>query len=189
MHTAERLQDDSCADVQLIQRMVERDQTALGELYDRYGRLLFSLIQRILGDRSEAEEVLQEVFVQAWTRCGTYDATLGSVVGWLVRVARNRAIDRLRANGVRGRTIETTPLEVTTPESHAWNGERARAVMRALNGLPPEQRLLIEQAYFEGLTQSELAARHQLPLGTVKTRMRMGLQALRGELGQAFIGS
>ena len=161
----------------------------MGELYDRHSRVLYGLILRILRDRSEAEEVLQEVFVLVWTRADTYNQMLGSPAAWLVRIARNRAIDRLRANSVRLRAVESAPLPApaASPESEASTGEQQRAVISALETLPAEQRLLIEQAYFLGLTQSELAERHQLPLGTVKTRIRIGMQALRLQLSQLFI--
>ena len=101
--------NETLADVLLLARVAARDQSALGDLYDRHSRLLFGLILRVLRDRAEAEEVLQEVFVQAWTRAGTYNVALGSPAGWLVGIARNRAIDRLRANTVRARTAEAAP--------------------------------------------------------------------------------
>jgi RNA polymerase sigma-70 factor (ECF subfamily) len=151
--------------------------------------LLFGLILRILKDRSEAEEVLQEVFVQLWSRADTYDASLGSPAGWLVRVARNRAIDRLRANAARVRALESAPppAPAENPETSAAHSEQQRTVARALGALPHDQRELIEHAYFLGLTQTELAARFRLPLGTVKTRIRTGMLALRQQLQQALI--
>ena len=168
--------EDARADIALLNRVIARDAAAIGELYDRHSRLLFGLILRILRDRSEAEEVLQEVFVQVWTRADTYNVELGVPAAWLVRIARNRAIDRLRANTVRARTVEATPLPppVESPETRAALSEQQRAIARALDALPPEQRQLIECAYFQGLTQSELAERFSLPLGTVKTRVRTG---------------
>ena len=177
------------ADVVLLDRVAARDESALGDLSDRHSRLLFGLILRILKERAEAEEVLQEVFVQAWTRASTYRETLGSPAGWLVGIARNRAIDRLRANTVRVRTAEAAPMPgpVETPEARASLSERQQDVQRALDTLPREQRELIEQAYFLGLTQSELAARFELPLGTVKTRIRTGLSTLRGQLQHTYI--
>lgn len=176
--------EDSRADIGLIARVVSRDDSAIGELYDRHSRLLYGLILRIVRDRSEAEEILQEVFVQVWTRAETYNEQIGAPVAWLVRIARNRAIDRLRSNSVRTRTIEATPLPlpVAGPDEHAASTERQRAVARALEALPAEQRVLIEHAYFLGLTQSELADRFGLPLGTVKTRVRTGMMTLRREL-------
>jgi RNA polymerase sigma-70 factor (ECF subfamily) len=173
-------------DVALIGRIVARDAQAVGELYDRHNRLLFGLILRILRDRSESEEVLQEVFLQVWNRSETYNVALGSPVGWLVRIARNRAIDRLRANAVRLRAIDAAPPpeDSASPEASAALGEQQRAVARALAALPIDQRTLIEQAYFLGLTQSELAERMRIPLGTVKTRIRSGMLALREHLSQ-----
>jgi RNA polymerase sigma-70 factor (ECF subfamily) len=181
--------EDAQIDIQLLERIVARDEDAVAGLYDRHHRLLFGLILRILRDRSEAEEVLQETFVLVWTRAETYNVSLGSPAAWLVRVARNRAIDRLRANSVRLRAVESAPMPqaVESPESRASLSEQQRAVTRALAALPADQRELIEQAYFLGLTQSELAERFKLPLGTVKTRIRTGMQTLRQRLAETFI--
>ena len=176
------------ADVALVERIVAREERAVAELYERHSRLLFGLIRRILGDRSEAEEVLQEVFLAVWTRAETYNVALGSPAGWLVRIARNRGIDRLRAKGVRERAVDasyTSPV-VDSPESGAARSEQQRVVWCALQALPADQRELIEHAYFLGLTHSELAARFRLPLGTVKTRIRTGMLTLREQL-QNFI--
>lgn len=179
-HTAESGPDDR----ELLARLVSRDADALGELYDRHSRLLFGLIRRILGDRAESEDVLQEVFLQAWNRATSYEPALGSPVAWLVGIARHRAIDRLRALDSRQRTAESAPppAAAPSPEWHAATGERQRAVARALDDLPPDQRMLIEEAYFSGFSQSELAERHALPLGTVKTRIRAGMTRLRDHL-------
>lgn len=181
--------DDTRTDIALLDRIVARDEQAVAELYDRHHRLLFGLILRILRDRSEAEEVLQEVFVLVWTRAETYNVALGSPAAWLVRIARNRGIDRLRANNVRVRAVEAAPLPVAgdSPETRAALSEQQRAVACALESLPQDQRVLIEQAYFLGLTQSELAERFKLPLGTVKTRIRTGMMALREQLSQVSI--
>jgi len=171
--------------------MARHDAAALSDLYDAHSRLLFGLICRIIGDRTEAEEVLQEAFVQAWTHAASYNPTIGSPVGWLVGIARNRAIDRRRANAVRTRTVEALrdPSPPVTPEGTAAEGETRREIQKALAQLPADQRELIEQAYFLGLTQSELAERHRLPLGTVKTRMRTGLLALRRQLDARLLQS
>ena len=184
-----QLPEERRADVALIDRIAARDQSALAELYDRHARLLFGLILRILRSRADAEEVLQEVFLLVWTRAETYNPALGPPAAWLVRIARNRAIDRLRANGVRTRAVESVPLPrpVESPETHAAVTEQQRTVARALESLPHEQRELIEQAYFLGLTQSELAERFRLPLGTVKTRIRTGMLALRERLQQTAL--
>ena len=168
-------------DILLLNRVAAGDQGAVGELYDRYSRLLFGLVLRILNDRGEAEEVLQEVFVQAWRGSHTYRAGLGSPAGWLLGIARNRAIDRLRAGATRLRAVDGTmaPRPVETPEILCSLTERQQHVHAALAALPGEQRELIERAYFDGSTQSEMAAQLSLPLGTVKTRVRTGLHTLR----------
>lgn len=174
----------TAADIKLVQRVMDRDAGALGELYDAHSRLLFGLILRILKDRGDAEEVLQEVFVQAWTRANTYTLGLGSPLGWLLGIARNRAIDRLRRRSAHVRAVDAAaePLASDDPEHLAELEERRRSVQDALDALPRDQRDLIEQAYFLGLTHSELAARFNLPLGTVKTRIRAGMVSLRGHL-------
>lgn len=176
--------DAPSADLALVERMAARDDAAVGELYDRHSRLLFGLILRILRNRAEAEEVLQEVFVQAWSKIESYNPALGVPAAWLVRIARNRAIDRLRSNQVRERTVEALAPDAggDTAEAYAARSEEQIAVVRALAALPGDQRDLIEHAYFQGLTHSELAERFGLPLGTVKTRVRTGLLALRREL-------
>lgn len=153
-------------------------------LYDRHGRLLFGLVLRIVRDRAEAEEVLQEVFYSVWAKAHSYNPELGVPAAWLVRLARNRAIDRLRTNHVRERTHEASDLPPApeSPEQSALRGQRQAGVVGALGRLPEEQRVLIEQAYYWGRTQSELAARFGLPLGTVKTRIRSAMIALREHL-------
>jgi RNA polymerase sigma-70 factor (ECF subfamily) len=179
---------DEVRDVDLLDRVRARDAEALGELYDRHSRLMFGLILRILRSRDEAEEVLQDVFVQVWNRADTYKAELGAPLQWLVRIARNRAIDRLRANNVRLRTVELPPLPASAdgPEARAAQSEQQRVLARALEGLRAEERELLEHAYFLGLTQSELAERFNLPLGTVKTRIRTALSTLRRALQQTM---
>jgi RNA polymerase sigma-70 factor, ECF subfamily len=176
--------EDAVVDAALLARIAERDPGAIATLYDRHARMLYSLIVRILRDRSEAEDVLQDVFVRAWTRVETYNRDLGSPLAWLIRIARNCAIDRLRSRDVRERSVEDVPKPEPTesPEQSAVLSERQRAVKRALDVLIPDQRRLIECAYFRGLSQTELAAEFGLPLGTVKTRIRTGMHALRREL-------
>jgi RNA polymerase sigma-70 factor (ECF subfamily) len=176
-------------DIGLLQRIIARDTAALADLYDRHSRLLFSLILRIVRDRGEAEDILQEVFVRVWTRAELYDSRKGGPRPWLVRLARNCAIDRLRARRARDggaglpldESIADTPssADIRTPEDAVLDAERHGTVMNALAGLPAEQRLLIEAAFFEGYTHAELAKRFELPLGTVKTRIRAGMIAMR----------
>lgn len=176
--------EDAVVDAALLARIAERDPAAIAALYDRHSRMLYSLILRILRDRGDAEDVLQDVFVRAWTRVETYNRDLGSPLAWLIRIARNRAIDRLRSRDVRDRSADEAPKPEPgeSPETSAALSERQRAVKRALDVLSPDQRRLIESAYFRGLSQTELAAEFGLPLGTVKTRIRTGMQALRREL-------
>ena len=179
-------------DLNLLQRIAARETLALAELYDRHSRLLFSLILRIVGDRGEAEDLLQEVFVRVWTRAERYDARVGGPLPWIVRVARNCAIDRLRARRVRATVdapaidlaaVEAAPATgIQTPEAAVLDAERRRRLTDALAGLPSEQRRLIEAAFFEGYTHSELAQRFRLPLGTVKTRIRAGMIAMRQQM-------
>lgn len=177
------------ADVSLLERIAARDEAAVGELYDRHHRLLFSLIARIMHNRAEAEEVLQEVFLSVWTRADTYNPALGAPLAWLVRLARNRAIDRLRTLTVRARAVDAleAPPVPDNPEQVAARSQTQGRVRTALDALPPEQRDLLEQAFFRGLTHSELAAANKLPLGTVKTRLRSGMQTLRQQLGVAAV--
>jgi RNA polymerase sigma-70 factor (ECF subfamily) len=180
-------------DLSLLQRIVARDAAAVAELYDRHSRLLFGLILRIVRNRGEAEEILQEVFVRVWTRAELYDERLGGPRPWLVRLARNCAIDRLRARRARDASgalhfdeamtaTAASATDVQTPETVAVDTERRESVMDALAGLPAEQRRLIEAAFFEGYTHSELAERFRLPLGTVKTRIRAAMIAMRQRL-------
>jgi RNA polymerase sigma-70 factor (ECF subfamily) len=180
------------SDAHLLQRIAAHDTAALADLYDRHSRLLFGLILRIVRDRGEAEELLQEAFVRVWTRAETYDAQVGRPLPWMVRLARNCAIDRLRARRSRAaietpaageRVAEAVPAsDIQSPEAVVLDAERRQALTDALAGLPAEQRQLIEAAFFGGYTHSELARRFGLPLGTVKTRIRTGMMAMRQRL-------
>jgi RNA polymerase sigma-70 factor (ECF subfamily) len=187
----------SDVDLGLLLRIANRDEAALAEFYDRHSRLAFSLILRILRSPSDAEEVLQETFVRVWTRADTYDALRGSPATWLVRIARNRAIDRLRARRAQGNVVvepavhaaaaaarSVEPVTRATPETALEDHTTAGAVRTALASLAPVQRELIEAAFFEGYTHTELATRFGVPLGTVKTRIRTGLAAMRDRLEQ-----
>lgn len=185
------------ADLRLLQCVARGDTSALAELYDRHHRLVFGVILRILRSPSDAEEVLQEVFVRVWTKADTYNERLGWPAAWLSRIARNRAIDRLRARRARGEHLPPAgdPQELTqdgmavpqavtreTPELLAQEAATATGIRGALGELPAAQRELIEAAFFEGYTHQELADRFCLPLGTVKTRIRSGLMAMRERL-------
>ena len=171
------------SDNDLLKAIARGDEGALAAWYDRYRLILFSLILRILHDRNEAEDVLQEVFLQVWRRAGDFDETRGRAFTWLATIARSRALDRLRATGSRARIateVEQEPREsMGDAAEDALKSEESEIVRRALAKLPEEQRRTLFMAYFEGLTQSEIAARLGDPLGTVKTRMRTGLMKLR----------
>ena len=181
--------ESQAEDVESLRRVVSGDQGAAAVLYDRHARPLYSLILRILGDETEAEDVLQEVFVQAFRQAGRYDASRGVVAAWLLMMARSRAIDRLRArrSRVEGRTGEVQVLN-DVPDakpdvaSAMLDEERTRLVREALAELPLLQRMAIELAYYEGLSHTEIAERLEQPLGTVKTRIRLGLLKLRDVL-------
>lgn len=178
-------------EVELLRRISARDQRALAELYDRVAATLFGVIRRVVRDEAESEDVLQDVLLQVWDRVHTYDPVLGSPVSWLVRIARNRAIDRYRARKVRAHLADGPLEDPAEPVANARHADPERAAVdaldrrlvgRALAALRPEQRLLIEHAFFSGLTHSELSAQFSLPLGTVKTRIRQGLLAMRDGL-------
>lgn len=184
---------NGAADLRLLQRVASRDTAALAELYDRHCRLAYGIILRILRSPSDAEEVLQEVFVNVWTKAETYDERLGSPAAWLLRIARNRAIDRFRAKRARGDDAPSVdevgepahPVTLDTPERLAQDAATATQLRTALQTLPDGQRQLIEAAFYEGYTHQELADRFSLPLGTVKTRIRTGLTAMRVRLEHA----
>lgn len=160
------------------------DQAALARLYDRYGRMVFALALRVADDRSAAEEVTQDVFLQVWRRAAAFDPSRGDLVSWLVTLTRNRAIDRLRSRQQRASAawvpLDDKPSLASRPMQLSL--EAAQRVARVLAGLPEPQRKVIEMAYYEGFTQSEIAARLNQPLGTVKTWTRSALQALREAL-------
>jgi RNA polymerase sigma-70 factor (ECF subfamily) len=180
-------------DLELLRRIATRDHAALAELYDRHSQLAYSLIMRILRSQSDAEDVLQETFVRVWLRADTYDPLRGSPAAWLLRIARNRAIDRLRARRAQptvavppGAPSAMEPITSDTPETALESHTTAGMVRTALAALTPAQRELIEAAFFEGYTHTALATRFGVPLGTVKTRIRTGLAALRDRLEQVI---
>jgi RNA polymerase sigma-70 factor (ECF subfamily) len=178
----------------LIQGVAGGDERAFASLYDRYGPILFGLLLRILHSRPEAEDVLQEVFLQVWQQARSFDAARGRAFTWLVTLARSRAIDRLRALDSRERaarrSAEDAPPQGEGEEAAddaALREERAGVVREALAELPEEQRQVLLLAYLEGMSQSEIAAAKGQPLGTVKTRTRAGLRRL-SELLRARLG-
>jgi RNA polymerase sigma-70 factor (ECF subfamily) len=173
------------SDGELVTRIADRRQDALGVLYDRFAPLLLALTRRILGSASDAEEVLQETLLQVWAQAGRYDPRRSSVATWLVLLARSRAIDLLRSRRVRERAVEAAGDETqgvhASPEGPAavWYEERRARVAAALAELPEEQRHVLELAFFGGMTQSEIAEATGIPLGTVKTRTLLAMRKLR----------
>jgi RNA polymerase sigma-70 factor, ECF subfamily len=176
--------EEQGADLRLMQRVAAGDQAALATLYDRYSSVLYSVAMRILTDAGAAEEILQDVFLQVWRNASRFDPQRGSLSGWLLVTTRNRAIDRLRRRAPQG--PDPAPEELAMPGASLETGvaqdEMMALVKTALNDLAPGQRAVLEMAYFEGLTHSEIAERSGEPLGTVKTRLRSALQVLKKAL-------
>ena len=175
-------------DSDLVHRIAGRDEAALAELYDRYSGLLLALSRRILMDSSEAEEILQEVFLQVWNQAERYDRSRSSVSTWLVLITRSRSIDRLRSRQVKDRTLQSLkqekPNQHTSPEGmgSVLLSQRRQRLRREMQELPAEQRQVLELAFFKGMTQSEIAQSTGIPLGTVKTRTLLAMKKLRRAL-------
>ena len=177
------------SDSALIERVIAGDESALSTIFDRYSAMLFGMLLRILDDRGSAEEVLQDLFLRLWQNAARFDASRGSLPVWLMVMGRNRAISRLRGR----RDLElleekdgdyaNTFASALNIEDETARTELARRLSAAMDKLPAEQRQAVELAYFEGMTQSEIAARVGCPLGTVKTRVRTAMQSLKLILG------
>ena len=184
--------EDRAADRQAIRGVARGDAQALASLYDRHARMIFSLVLRIVEDQAEAEDVVQEVFAQVWTQAARYDAARGPVSAWLLTIARSRAIDRLRARRARpdsaqlldDRAVGDLPDPGPGQDVAVLSWEQVSQLRAAVARLPLLQRIAIELAYYEGLTQTEIAERLEQPLGTVKTRIRLALLKLRGALAE-----
>jgi RNA polymerase sigma-70 factor, ECF subfamily len=177
-------------DEALVRRMAAGEEQALGALYDRWHAVVHGVVSRMLRQPDDVEDVVEEAFWQAWRQAARFDATRGAVQTWLLTIARSRALDRVRSlRRRREDPLENDEGQVVVqqaaegdPGLDAEASERRRIVVDALAGLPPEQREALELGYFGGLSQTEIAERTGQPLGTVKTRMRLAMQKLRGQL-------
>ena len=170
------------SDRELATRVRAGDQDAMGALYDRYSPLVYAVALRVLADTGAAEDTLQEVFMQLWRSPARFDATRGSLGAWLAVIARNRAIDVLRKRHFESDIENVVVSAEPDLASEADRSRAAKNVRGALNGMHPAQRQALEMAFFEGLTHTEIAAKIGEPLGTIKTRIRAGLLALRKAL-------
>ena len=181
--------------ISLVEQVAAGDQAALATLYDTTNRLVYGLILRVLSDTSSAEEVLLDVYTQVWRQAASYDTTRGTPLAWLTTIARSRAIDRLRSgwqDQQRKEPLETlgdAVADAANPEETTVASERQRLVRAALAELSPEQREVIELAYYSGLSHSEIAEKLNQPLGTVKTRTRLGMMKLREALAPMLGGN
>jgi len=179
---------------QLVARLAQGDQEALSQLYDRYASMLLALAIRVVNDHAEGEEVVQEVLMQAWRQAERYDPERSSVSTWLVMMTRSRAIDRIRSRKVVDRTLTAAQREATrideSPEGarNVLHQERAVRLRDELSLLPEEQRQVLELAFFSGMTQREIAAEKDIPLGTVKTRTLLAMKKLRVALKEDLGG-
>jgi RNA polymerase sigma-70 factor (ECF subfamily) len=176
----------------LIVAVARGDRAALALLYDRFSPVVYAVALRMLGNRADAEDVVQEVFLQVWKRGETFRPDRGSFQCWLFTIARNRALARIRAAHTMRKSLahfrQDPGASVSQPVSGPVDREESSlALHSALTWLPDEQRLVLELAYFDGLTQSEIAARLDEPLGTVKTRIRLGLERLKRMVGRGWM--
>ena len=183
--------DTPNSDADVLQRIAAGDSAALGEFYDRHSSTLFGLACRILGDIKEAEDVLQDVFLQLWEKAAAFNPAQGRVLAWTLTLTRNKAIDRLRAtNRRRSRLVEESstdlaqdyPAPTVAAADTLHVNEEGELVRRALATLPSDQRRAIELAFFDGLSQTEIATLLKEPLGTIKARIRRGMLKLRTQL-------
>ncbi|MEL7058843.1 MAG: sigma-70 family RNA polymerase sigma factor [Acidobacteriota bacterium] len=169
-------------------RVADGDETALGRLHDRHASLLTALVRRMISDPSDAEDIVQEAFLQVWHQAPRYDRSKASVPTWLVLIARSRAIDRLRSERVKSRTLndfgQQRGATHTSPEGArtVLEEQRRSRLRNELGKLPDEQRQVLELAFFNGLTQSQIAGSTGIPLGTVKTRTLLAMKKLRAAL-------
>ena len=178
-------------DINLLRRVSAGDESAIGEIYDLYNKYLFTTIYFILKNEAEAEDVLQEVFFLIWDKIDTYDERLGNPISWMTRISRNKAIDKLRAKKQSSDIDETNETLIvdlnedykkSNPEFIAVAGQEQKEVLEAIKELDEVQRKLIEYAYYQGFSHSELSEHFKIPLGTVKTKIRSAMIFLRERL-------
>jgi RNA polymerase sigma-70 factor (ECF subfamily) len=176
-------------DTQLLRRIAQQDRQAFSQLYDRYATVLYSTILRVLENRDDAADVMQEVFVTIWDKAGSYNPNVGRPFNWVLTMARNKAIDRLRAQKRRYSFVEEVAQELQpdtgfydSGSAEIFGHERAGLIRAAVETLPLEQRQAIEMAFLGGMTQNEISAALQQPLGTIKARIRRGMLKLRENL-------
>lgn len=178
-------------DQELINRLRKGDKSAFREIYARYSQVVFNLALRMLRSREEAEEVVQEIFLQVWNKADSYDSQRGAISTWIVNIARSRSIDKLRTLGYRGQTTELNEERVNSKSDFSRiieDREESRKIIReALDSLPDNQRIAIEMVFFEGLTHIEAAERLNEPVGTIKTRIRLGVAKLKEKISP-YIG-
>lgn len=184
------------ADEQLLAAMCTGEESAIETLYERYQRYAYALAYRILRDPLAAEDIVQDAFLSVWRKASSYQVKNGSVQNWIQAIVRNRAIDKIRASA--HRDYQWTPLQVENEQDppsdepdvweQAWQSEQSRIIREVLEQIPGEQRMVIELAYFRGLTHAEISEQYHIPLGTVKGRMRLGLQKMKTLLAERGIG-
>jgi RNA polymerase sigma-70 factor, ECF subfamily len=177
-------------DEQLIKAIADRDENAMAFLYDRYKIILFSIVVRLLNNREEAEDVLQEIFLQIWQKAKNFDETRGRGFTWLVTLTRSRAINRIRSLAIRQRTAVESLSEksnvVESLEAETIVKQQRKAIANILNKLPKNQRTVLLLAYFEGFSQKEIATKLDAPLGTIKTNMRKATIRLRENFSESL---
>lgn len=182
--------DDSDAlHAELLRRISAQDEKAMGELYDRVAGVLYSVAIRVVGDTDDAQEIVQEVFVQIWSKAANFDPTRGTAIHWALGITRNRSIDRLRSRQRHSRLVEKISAETDISGavseglgSHRLSGPELASVRGAVSSLPQEQRAAIEMAFFSGLSHVEISESLGEALGTVKARIRRGMMKLREQL-------
>jgi RNA polymerase sigma factor (sigma-70 family) len=185
--------DHHCDEAAVMVRIVQQDQAALGQLYDRYARIIYAMAYKSLASVEECEEVVLDVFSQVWKTADRYDPKRARVDTWLFMMARSRVLDRLRSRQRRSKVTDAVitldpPNHQTGPDEHVEISERRSQVVAALEQIPPEQRQVLELSYYQGLSHGEIAAQTGIALGTVKTRIRLGLEKLRTALQAVGFG-